>query len=474
MVSRIREENPKEQAFSDVYCLKALASLPEDISPRQELFEKIIDSQNSLTDFFSDTANRNSKYKLTLFKQFIDLDVGYTQFGNFKNNPVLAKESFLSQSPGLFESKYLQRNIGYGFRDQLILFLNSSSGFTYSDKNLLDSLGAYDVKNENLHNYYRLLISLGFHLLVYESFPLKRLQEKYGDLDNPSNLELWSVMGFLYSRLQPIDLVSRAEQSTVIDEQVVRQPTNEINLRLQFISALRLVIFFSKTSKNTDNLIFYLDMADKLIEAIFNSNSYSSFERHLLVSRFYRAKGFLYQFQNKESDLITCMNKCEVHANKCLELSRESTTRSGIFAVDNVIGCYESQSRTYEFLKDMELSLDYMHKIEEFDNHESKSKVQIGELYFKLSEFDKAKKYFIEAIKSGPPLYAESWFLLANTYKELGEKDLAMLCLIETLKIHPCDKKVILEVQAWAQKNKFSLLEKLYADLLNEFNYENN
>lgn len=374
----------------------------------------------------------------------------------YKNNPLFALDAMKNQKSTKYSSNYLQRNVAYWFHKEVMEFIGKDKDNIYSWT--IELIDKFKKSINQKHDYHRVLISLWLHLQVVKE---KSLDDLIQWIDTIENIEELSVYWYLFTRLKPkINWISYDE---IFDKKILELPTTTKNIRLKLVSIMRLLVNNAKDAKIIEQVELLVALWDKLIDILDSVKEISNFEKNLIKSRYYRGKGFLFQMRNEWKELLECMKLCEKYADICRDYKNKSTLES-IQSIDNHIWCYESMSRTYFFLKNPELGLKYMKQIPLVDPYESKWRVQLWEILYKLSQFENAAWCFANAASLGPPLYNKSWYLLWETYKKLGKYELWYFCMNEVLNLTNVDRKLKERMLKESIKHNDYILSKFISD----------
>jgi tetratricopeptide (TPR) repeat protein len=113
-----------------------------------------------------------------------------------------------------------------------------------------------------------------------------------------------------------------------------------------------------------------------------------------------------------------------------------------------------------------QLALDYLLKAYEIDNNCEEATAMIGEVYFKMKNFENARKYADITIKIAP-LHPDSYEVIASIYKKKKEYDKSIEWSKKQLSIQPDNPNALSDIaEIYEELGKYDLAIQIYSEAI--------
>lgn len=356
--------------------------------------------------------------------------------------PIFAIESFKQEKLPWFETLYLQRAMPVSFREELLFAISPNSHFSHrintntsGSEILLNTLDSNHwflsekIRKNSKHRqvlYCRLLGALGFYKEALEALPI------------PSRSSPWSLddeYAFCTKLFLENIFFARSNNFSYNDLEFAynKLSNRQESFRMKLLMTILSTVIYGQ--KREIKLVEeWRDRGFQILEKIINCQMFDTFEKELLISRFYRAMCYYPYLKGDQSTLKLEAQICEKYARNLLPKNE----RQEILKNENLFPMLESMSRIYQHLGEHSYSLKMMEEIViKVDPYDAKAWIQFGDLKEKAGFLDEAKDAFQAACNLGAPLGGLAWYRLGRISEKTEDLQWAQYCFHRSLKFCP-------------------------------------
>lgn len=270
----------------------------------------------------------------------------------------------------------------------------------------------------------RLLGSLGFYseaIRVTET-PHRSLKKNSFEESYLAVTRLFLLS--IYQISEPIDL------NLEIDETYKQLDLSEDLLRMRLTVGI-LGTIYNANKRQLQQVAWWREEAKRVLELILRSCEFSTFEKQLLTSRFYRASCY-YPFLTDDRDLLV------EEISLCEELARNLSPTSDfekLIKYENIFPMCESVGRSWAALGEKEKALGYFREIvEQIDPYDSKAWVQYGDFLQNMGRDQEAREAFLNAACLGGPLTRIAWYRAGRSFERESAIPEALECYFNSIR----------------------------------------
>ncbi|UBH16591.1 tetratricopeptide repeat protein [Macrococcus armenti] len=260
------------------------------------------------------------------------------------------------------------------------------------------------------------------------------------------NLSLKILSNIEYNRLLPREQGYYWLQSFFLQERLEKKTNFEIEFmeikkilltniytpsaETVFIS--QAIAFKVKSNIISDELLdFFVNRGVKNVEILLNMDTHD-FNRNLSLSNFYRSYAMLFMKDNIPK-VLSLMEKCKKYADLITPVNRIEELKK----LEALKTYHESSLKAEVYLtKDYKKALYHGFEMLKIDPNWSIFKSEVGLIYEKKMEFEKAITWLKDATKFESPLYLLNLYNLANIY-ERKDRLLSQEIYLKILEIDP-------------------------------------
>lgn len=157
------------------------------------------------------------------------------------------------------------------------------------------------------------------------------------------------------------------------------------------------------------------------------------FHYPLVLSRYYRAYGFIPQFQGERQLLVAVMDQAEEYAHAV----PRRTPDEALLADDNLYSLLESRTKEALWLGDLAGAEERARRLVELAPLDAKAWIELGEVLLHRERVAEAATAYRTAMRYGPPGTAVAAFMAGQCHEELGEQELACAAYLAALRADP-------------------------------------
>jgi tetratricopeptide (TPR) repeat protein len=224
-----------------------------------------------------------------------------------------------------------------------------------------------------------------------------------------------------------------------------------------FNAALKVFVHKAKVGAPLDELRAWSVRAERALAHA--TSKLDGFAGELLISRYYRAIGFLPQRHGDRASVVELMDLAERHA---LAL-KPATDAQRLLYLENLHPLMESRTKEAVWLGDQDLALARAIKVVDLDPCDSKAWVELGEVRMARKEWSRAAEAYVVAGMLGPPASAVGRHMAGVCFRELGQDLLAAFFFKDALEVDPLgisphdeiralpDAAVLKALKAWSR-----------------------
>lgn len=322
------------------------------------------------------------------------------------------------------------------FRENLVTYLKLEhfKGLSPLDVPLDNRSERWKVLCERLENFYtiseydqyitcKVLFSLGYYELVLS------LLKNHMEIDRGGSI-LQGKMTYLATfsdyilKIKKIDKYNPKYTANLAQKSL-------LGSKVRFSACLRMLIYYSKDNVNINLVEYWREELYKSLLAM-DIPQYS-FNYYIMWSRFYRASSFLpFLRQDKqkteyEIQLALELGECAVPGNVEEEIVWKTNLIPAYQTAAKVASIYNKKTKMFNLYK----------KRVDIDPLDSLGLIELGYAYKELEEIEKAGNIFEKAALLGPPGTPIAWFLAGCCYEQINNKNEALKCYINSLKVDP-------------------------------------
>jgi tetratricopeptide (TPR) repeat protein len=224
------------------------------------------------------------------------------------------------------------------------------------------------------------------------------------------------------------------------------------------------VVFAARETKSVADAVRWRARAAEYLDAVLASDEFTSFEKVMLESRFYRGVGFV-PFMNGDRDgTIADMARAE-------ELARAvpaTTTREQFLARENLHACLESRSKEAFGLRDVALGHARTEEFLALDPYDPKSHIELAESLNRQERFAEAGESYLRAARLAPLGTALAYAMAGGSFERAGAAVVAEDCFVQALRVDPY---AVSAARGWPRvaSNGMGALAREYAEQLEEW-----
>lgn len=379
----------------------------------------------------------NKPFTFHFLRPFFDLNKADIPGPMMNNGPLIAFNSY-ETILNWGDILGTQRILSGAFRRNLI----------YETK-----LNQYSVDNP---------LSLDKQLWTNEWEKMCEMTLKYSDLSDRQKvwlIRVWLYLGFYNLILEKVKTpsslnMSKSEEKTTIgylrafsfymlrqgnwneyspkDMENVLKHGNR-NSRGHYEAAKTLLIYHSKVTKNVSKVKELHGVMSRYLEL--PKHNRNSFWYKLVSSAHYRGTSYLAQLENRKEDVVKDMDIAEEYGREVINLASSET--ESIVSTDNLHPLLESRMREALWLNDIDLAYSRMQEVISIDPWDSKARIELGEILWKLGRFEDAAKEFKKGAIFGPPGTTVCHFMAGQSFEQIGDFSNACQHYLAALNLDP-------------------------------------
>jgi tetratricopeptide (TPR) repeat protein len=377
-----------------------------------------------------------SQYSFWLLRPYLDL-------GPLEEGPLHARNveacwrAFVEfDSPPFIP----QRALPSGFREQLVD--ETGGGYCLSDPRqlpedlrtdrwriLCEAVARWsDLSDDRKCRLASLLHSMCLYKPLLELIPVSDFFEAHGSAPHTIALAFWRASANFVQNL-PARTAEYYGADISIFENIAINAIDAIPTG--FNATTKVFVHKAKTGASVAELVAW---SRRLETAMTFATRYADeFTAELLISRFYRAMGFLPQRLDDRNELVRLMDLSELHAVNM----NPRTPEQQLLYRENLHAVMESRTKEALWLGDKDQALIRSLKVIEVDSYDSKAWVELGEVRYLREEWQEAAQAYATAAMLGPPASAVGRHMAGMCLRKLGQDLIAALFFKDTLEFDP-------------------------------------
>lgn len=198
-----------------------------------------------------------------------------------------------------------------------------------------------------------------------------------------------------------------------------------------FDAAIKLLTHLAKNGGTVEELTRWCDCAAGHLARLRREGS--AFDADLCESRFRRAAAFIPQRLGDRDEVVAIMDAAE----RCADALQPANDAQVLLRGENLHPLLESRTKEAIWLGDHDLALDRAQKVTQIDPFEARGWLELGQVFLRRQQFEKAANAYLTAAMIGPPATAIAHHMAGICFLELGQPAVAAFMLKTAVDLDP-------------------------------------